>query len=51
MEDPSLVEIDEERALYWLGHGAQPTPQVQNLLKVQGIWERFETSRRKPVSS
>jgi small subunit ribosomal protein S16 len=51
MEDPSLVEIDEERALYWLTRGAQPTPQVQNLLKTQGIWERFEASRRKPVSS
>jgi len=51
MEDPSLVEIDEERALYWLTRGAQPTLQVQTLLKTQGIWERFEASRRKPVSS
>ncbi len=45
LEDPSLIEIDEDRALYWLGQGAQPTEQVQNLLKIQGIWERFESSR------
>src|SRR5439155_9655436 len=38
LEDPSLIQIDEERALYWLSEGAQPTEQVQNLLKVQGIW-------------
>jgi small subunit ribosomal protein S16 len=50
LEDPSLVEIDEERALYWLSTGAQPTEQVQSLLKVQGIWERFEASRGKPAS-
>ena len=41
MEDPSLIEIDSDRALYWLSKGAQPTGQVQNLLKVSGIWEQF----------
>ncbi|HCO02888.1 MAG TPA: 30S ribosomal protein S16 [Actinobacteria bacterium] len=45
LEDPSLIEIDDERALYWLGQGAQPTSQVQNLLKIQGTWERFESSK------
>src|SRR5437773_619400 len=45
LEDPSLIQIDEERALYWLSEGAQPTEQVQNLLKVQGIWERFASTR------
>ncbi len=44
LEDPSLIEIDEDRALYWLSKGAQPTEQVQNLLKVRGIWERFESA-------
>src|SRR5712692_11647815 len=53
LEDPSLIQIDEERALYWLSEGAQPTEQVQNLLKVQGIWERFASSRavKTPVRS
>ena len=41
LEEPSLVEIDEDRALYWLSQGAQPTEQVQSLLKVRGIWDRF----------
>ncbi len=45
MEDPSLIEIDGDRALYWLSNGAQPTEQVRNLLKIQGVWERFESSR------
>jgi len=46
MEDPSLIEIDEARALYWLGQGAQPTEQARALLKIRGILERFEESRR-----
>lgn len=40
-KQPSLIEIDEERALYWLRVGAQPTNQVENLLRVAGIWEKF----------
>jgi small subunit ribosomal protein S16 len=42
LEDPSLIEIDEDRALYWLSRGAQPTEQVANLLRIQGIWEKFK---------
>jgi small subunit ribosomal protein S16 len=52
LEDPSLIEIDEERALYWLGQGAQPSEQVHNLLKIQGILERLqETRSATPASS
>jgi small subunit ribosomal protein S16 len=46
MEEPSVVQIDEDRALYWLSQGAQPTEQVTNLLKIQGIWERYESGRQ-----
>jgi small subunit ribosomal protein S16 len=46
MEDPSFIEIDGDRALYWLNEGAQPTEQVRNLLRIQGVWERFESERR-----
>ncbi len=35
--DPATVEIKEERAMYWLGVGAQPTDTVKNLLSNQGI--------------
>ncbi len=44
LEDPSLIDIDGDRALYWLSKGAQPSGQVQNLLKIAGIWERFRTT-------
>jgi small subunit ribosomal protein S16 len=47
LEDPSVVDIDEDRALYWLSQGAQPTEQVRKLLKIEGIWERFVESRKK----
>jgi len=39
--NPSLIEIDSDRAQYWLGVGAQPTEQVQALLKLTGDWGRF----------
>ena len=35
--NPATVDIKEERALYWLGVGAQPTDTVKNLLSNQGI--------------
>jgi small subunit ribosomal protein S16 len=51
LHDPSLIEIDEDRALYWLSQGAQPTPQVQALLKVIGVWERFAATKSSPTAS
>ncbi len=41
-ENPSLIEIDSERAQYWLSVGAQPTEQVAALLKLTGDWGRFK---------
>jgi small subunit ribosomal protein S16 len=41
-EEPSLIDIDGERAKYWLGVGAQPTEQVLALLKVTGDWQAFK---------
>ena len=35
-ENPSIIEINSERAQYWLGVGAQPTEQVAVLLKLTG---------------
>ena len=45
LHDPSLIEIDQDRALYWLSQGAQPTEQVRVLLKVIGAWDRFQESK------
>lgn len=41
-EDPSLIEIDSERAQYWLGVGAQPTEPVRRLLEITGDWQKFK---------
>jgi small subunit ribosomal protein S16 len=48
LSEPSLIDIDEERAMYWLTRGAQPTEQVEQLLRRQGVWDRF--LQTKPVS-
>jgi small subunit ribosomal protein S16 len=41
-EDPSLIEVDSERAQYWLSVGAQPTEPVLKLLKITGDWQKFK---------
>ena len=41
-ENPSVIEIESERAQYWLSVGAQPTEQVAALLKVTGDWAKFK---------
>jgi small subunit ribosomal protein S16 len=40
--EPSLIEIDSERALYWLSVGAQPSDQVRHLLTITGDWQKFK---------
>ena len=37
-QDPSVINIDNERAVHWLQHGAQPTERVEKLLKISGAW-------------
>ncbi|CAA9314526.1 MAG: SSU ribosomal protein S16p [uncultured Frankineae bacterium] len=41
-ENPSFIEVDGDRAAYWLGVGAQPTEPVAAILKVTGDWQRFK---------
>jgi small subunit ribosomal protein S16 len=41
-EEPSFIEVDSERAQYWLGVGAQPTEQVAAILKLTGDWGIFK---------
>ena len=38
--NPSIIDIDSERAQYWIGVGAQPTEPVLALLKVTGDWQK-----------
>ena len=41
-ENPSFIEVDADRAAYWLGVGAQPTEPVAAILKVTGDWQKFK---------
>jgi small subunit ribosomal protein S16 len=40
-EEPSGVVIDNDRALYWLQRGAQPSDSVRKLLRISGAWAQF----------
>ncbi|MGI9667584.1 MAG: 30S ribosomal protein S16 [Acidimicrobiia bacterium] len=44
-QEPSLVTIDNERALHWLKTGAQPTERAQKLLEISGAWTQFKVAR------
>jgi len=41
-EEPSFIDVDSDRAQYWLGVGAQPTESVQRLLEITGDWQKFK---------
>jgi len=41
-EEPSFIEVNSERAQYWLSVGAQPTEQVAAILKLTGDWGKFK---------
>ena len=41
-EEPSFIEVDSDRAQYWLSVGAQPTEQVLAILKLTGDWGQFK---------
>ncbi|MFB6609385.1 30S ribosomal protein S16 [Agromyces sp. NPDC056379] len=41
-QNPSFIEVDSDRAQYWLSVGAQPTEQVAAILKLTGDWGKFK---------
>lgn len=41
-QEPSLIEVNSERAQHWLGVGAQPTEPVQRILEVTGDWQKYK---------
>tara|TARA_B100001971_G_scaffold193883_1_gene199367 strand:+ start:403 stop:672 length:270 start_codon:yes stop_codon:yes gene_type:complete len=47
LTDPETVVIDEEKALYWLRQGAQPTATTARLLTKAGILEKSKTVKEK----
>jgi len=48
LTEPETVVIDEEKALYWLMQGAQPTATTSRLLSKLGITQKFKTIKEKP---
>ncbi len=47
LTEPETVVIDEEKALHWLSHGAQPTATAARLLSKAGIMEKFKAIKEK----
>ena len=43
--DPATIDINEERALYWLGEGAQPSETVRSLLEKTGVMKSFQEAQ------
>jgi small subunit ribosomal protein S16 len=46
-QDPSLVNIDTDRAVHWLKRGAQPTEQVAKILGIAGVWDAYKSDTGK----
>jgi small subunit ribosomal protein S16 len=40
--EPSVVQIDNDKAVRWLSQGAQATERVEKLLKISGAWDQFK---------
>ena len=51
LDEPSLIDIDESKALDWLRKGARPSQAVQVLLTKSGIWEKFRAERPAKATS
>jgi small subunit ribosomal protein S16 len=41
-DEPSLIEVNSERAQHWLSVGAQPTDPVRKILEITGDWQKFK---------
>ena len=44
-QDPSVIEIENDKAVEWLGKGAQPTEAAKKLLEISGAWTQYRISR------
>jgi small subunit ribosomal protein S16 len=50
-QEPSLVTIDNERALHWLNNGAQPTESASKLLEISGVWDEYKQAHGKVAAA
>ena len=49
--DPSSINLDADRAVHWLRHGAQPTETVAKILEVAGVWDAYKTATGKEAAA
>lgn len=50
-QEPSLVQVDTDRAVHWLREGAQPTEQVAKILGVAGVWDAYKSATGKEAAA
>jgi small subunit ribosomal protein S16 len=44
-EEPSVLKVDNDKAVKWLSEGAQPTERVRKLLEISGAIEQFKAAK------
>lgn len=45
--EPSVINLDNDKAVAWLLKGAQPTERVKKILEISGAWAQFTAARAK----
>ena len=45
--EPSVINLDNDKAVAWLMKGAQPTERVMKILEISGAWAQFTAARAK----
>jgi len=51
LTDPATVQVDVEKALYWLEHGAQPTDTAKDILRRAGVLDALQQRKTQPAGS
>ncbi len=44
-EEPSLINVDNDKIVKWLSEGAQPTERVAKIIKISGAMDQFEAAK------
>ena len=50
-DEPALIDIEEEKALYWLSRGATPSNTVRSLFSKIGVMKKFDESSEAPAGA
>lgn len=50
LKDPEILEINEERLRHWMGHGAQPSDALEDLLRRKGLFTHETRAQRSAIA-